>query len=659
MNLMIYMRRWIDWILYTLYGNIVFYCDLFLSYIGSFAALFLQWIFNNPLVDTVNTNINNLVWILVPLAIAGGAFYYLLSMHLEDGYKIFKGCWYFLVAILLINPLVNVGQKMTNELVDIAPKLTQKDGQQPSNGLIGLTNTLFSVNPEFESCKTTYASSGLKSHEEWDKIYDSTLEENKGRWVVGATVMQKQLGPIHLDWTLATVDSVVAALDSYPLEPDGNKIIGDDEKLDPSGSVIHNRYMHTACADNKVTYNKDGSTIYDGSNFHFKWVLQGYFFGLALALILLIGCVMVGVKVLDLGIEFVMAAIMLPITAINNIIAGGWSEMFSNNVKAVFKTALAIFLQIFAVSFVAILYKEGYGWISGTNSVVGNGGVGLSDPVSAVLTPAGYGWAVPFTRVVFITIFTVVFFFFTINGSDKLVEIFGIDTGINSSGAAAFATGMITSKLASAGGKMLGGAGKLAKKGAGKLTEKAGNGMENIKQGARNARANKEDEGIADKGNMFKQHGGNREQAMNNYDNLSNTKKANVQQKASEHFNKQPESVRRAAFENLGQTSHSGNYNFNEFSKDTQTKLGKRYYANSGVKNKTMNKAKSVTNGASAVAGAYKDTFGPNGSGFSVNQRTNAPYVPQHNVNEKGQSNLAAFKNSNENKGKKGKGSIK
>ena len=658
MNLVTWVGRWANWFLYCTYGNIVFYCDLFLSYIGSFASLFLQWIFNNPLVDTVNTNINNLVWILVPLAIAGGAFYYLLSMHLEDGYKIFKGCWYFLVAILLINPLVDVGQKMTNELVDIAPKLTQKDGQQPSNGMIGLTNTLFSVNPEFESCKTTYANSGLKSHTNYQKIYDSTLEVNKGRWVVGATAWQDHIGPAKIDLTMASVESVVAALNGYPLEPDGNKIIGDDEKLDPSGSVVHNRYMHTACADDKVTW-EDKGIIYNNSNFHFKWELQSYFFGLALALILLIGCVMVGVKVLDLGIEFVMATIMLPITAINNIIAGGWSEMFSNNVKAVFKTALAIFLQIFAISFVALLYKEGYAWISGTSSVVGNGGVGLSDPVSAVLTPAGFGWAVPFLRVVFIAIFTVVFFFFTLNGSDKLVEIFGIDTGVNSSGAAAFATGMITSKLASAGGKMLGGAGKLAKKGAGKLTENAGNGMEYIKQGARNARANNEEEGIADKGNMFKQHGGNREQAMNNYDNLSNTKKANVQQKASEHFNKQPESVRRAAFENLGQTSHSGNYNFNELSKDTQTQLGKRYYANSGVKNKTMNKAKSVTNGASAVAGAYKDTFGPNGSGFGVNQRTNAPYVPQHNVNEKGQSNLAAFKNSNENKGKKGKGSIK
>lgn len=652
---MTFMGRWFNWILYLTYGNIVFYCDLFLSYIGSFAGLFLQWIFNNPLVDTVNTNINNLVWILVPLAITGGAFYYLLSMHLEDGYKIFKGCWYFLVAILLINPLVDVGQKMTNELVDIAPKLTQNEGQQASNGMIGLTNTLFSVNPEFESCKTTYASNGLKSDTKYQKIYDSTLEINKGRWVVGVTVMQDQLGPIKMDWTFATTDSVVAALDGYALEPDGNKIIGDSEKINPGGSVVYNRYMHTGCADDKVKW-KDTDLIYNNSNFHFKWELQSYFFGLALALILLIGCVMVGVKVLDLGIEFVMATIMLPITAISNIIAGGWSEMFSNNVKAVFKTALAIFLQIFAISFVAILYKEGYGWISGANSVVGNGGAGLSDPVAAVLEPAGYGWTVPFLRVVFIAIFTVVFFFFVLNGSDKLVEIFGIDTGINSSGAAAFATGMITSKLASAGGKMLGSAGKLAKKGFGKAAEKAGNGMENIKQGARNARANKADEGIADKGNKFKQHGGNREQATQNYDNLSNTKKANIQQKASEHFNNQPESVRRAAFDSLGQQSHSGNYNFNELSNDTQTKLGKRYYANSGAKNKTMNKAKIVTDGTRAFGGAFVNMFG---SSDRKQSSAAKPPMPQHNVNEKGESNLAAFKNSNENKGKKGKGSIK
>lgn len=649
MNIMTFMGRWFNWILYLTYGNLVFYCDLFLSYIGSFAGLFLQWIFNNPLVDTVNTNINNLVWILVPLAIAGGAFYYLLSMHLEDGYKIFKGCWYFLVAICLINPLVNVGQQMTNELVDIAPKLTQKEGQQASNGMIGLTNTLFSVNPDFESCKTTYQSSGLKSDPDYGKIYDSTLATNEGAWVVGTTVMQDQLGPIKMDWTFATVDSVVAALDGYALEPDGNKIIGDSEKINPGGSVVYNRYMHTGCADDKVTW---AGLIYNNSNFHFKWELQSYFFGLALALILLIGCVMVGVKVLDLGIEFVMATIMLPITAINNIIAGGWSEMFSNNVKAVFKTSLAIFLQIFAISFVAILYKEGYGWISGVSTVVGSNGAGLSDPVAAILEPAGYGWTVPFLRVVFIAIFTVVFFFFVLNGSDKIVEIFGIDTGINSSGAAAYATGMITSKFASAGGKMLGGAGKLAKKGAGKLTEKAGNGMENIKQGARNARANNEEEGIADKGNKFKQHGGNREQAMQNYDNLSNTKKANVQQKASEHFNNQPESVRRAAFDSLGQQSHSGNYNFNELSNDTQTKLEKRYYANSGAKNKTMNKAKSVTNSAKAVGNAFGS------SGRKEPSAVKTP-MPQHNVNEKGESNLAAFKNSNENKGKKGKGSIK
>ena len=50
--------------------------------------------------------------------------------------------------------------------------------------------------------------------------------------------MQDQLGPIKMDWTFATVDSVVAALDGYALEPDGNKIIGDSEKINPDGSVV-------------------------------------------------------------------------------------------------------------------------------------------------------------------------------------------------------------------------------------------------------------------------------------------------------------------------------------------------------------------------------------------------------------------------------------
>ncbi len=158
MSVITYFNRWFQWMIYEMYGLIIMYCDIILSNMGNFAKGLISFLVNNPFVTTVQSNLQDFMWILLPVVIAGGFAYYLILMKLDEVPKVYKGLWYFLVAIVCMNPLVGWLQQMTIEATSVAPELA---GQEiKSNGLMGLANNMFVENPNWSKC--TEESNGLK-----------------------------------------------------------------------------------------------------------------------------------------------------------------------------------------------------------------------------------------------------------------------------------------------------------------------------------------------------------------------------------------------------------------------------------------------------------------------------------------------------------------
>ena len=185
--------------------------------------------------------------------------------------------------------------------------------------------------------------------------------------------------------------------------------------------------MNTGCVV-KGTTNDEGAYWMDASKYIFKWDLVPPLYGFCYALILLVGTIMALFKLFDLVIEMSVCIMFLPVTALSNIVSGGWGEMFSNNVKELFKTCGAIFLQIFMVCFAIGIYREL------VTEVYRNGGI-----VDQVLSNQWYSWTTGWIKLLFSTALILCMFWFMLNGSDALTKFMGVDTGIGSSAAAGFA----------------------------------------------------------------------------------------------------------------------------------------------------------------------------------------------------------------------------
>lgn len=104
---------------------------------GNCAKELISFLVNNEFVNTVQNNLQDFMWILLPVVIAGGFAYYLVLMKLDEVPKVYKGLWYFLVVIVCMNPLVGWLQEMTIEATNVAPEL---EGQEiKENGLLEFT----------------------------------------------------------------------------------------------------------------------------------------------------------------------------------------------------------------------------------------------------------------------------------------------------------------------------------------------------------------------------------------------------------------------------------------------------------------------------------------------------------------------------------------
>lgn len=286
MNFPTYIGRWLQWMLYELYGLIIMYCDIILSNMGNFAEKLISFLVNNPFVTAVQSNLQDFMWILLPVVIAGGFAYYLVLMKLDEVPKVYKGLWYFLVAIVCMNPLVGWLQDMTIEETNVAPELA---GQEiKANGLMVLANNMFIENHNWENC--TKESNGLKYNDKGGRTQGGAFDHSRsdeGKWSVGVHVLN--ISFFKWDWILQSPDKTVNSLKSvggieYPLiPPDDNGrpvIIGTSEHINSTDNIIKTRYLHTGCVVKSST-DSTGAYFYNTASYVFKWDLVPPLYGIA------------------------------------------------------------------------------------------------------------------------------------------------------------------------------------------------------------------------------------------------------------------------------------------------------------------------------------------------------------------------------------------
>lgn len=76
--------------IYEFFGLIIMYCDIILTNMGNCAKGLISFLVNNEFVNTVQNNLQDFMWILLPVVIAGGFVYYLVLMKLDEVPKVIK-----------------------------------------------------------------------------------------------------------------------------------------------------------------------------------------------------------------------------------------------------------------------------------------------------------------------------------------------------------------------------------------------------------------------------------------------------------------------------------------------------------------------------------------------------------------------------------------
>ena len=82
--------RWLQWMMYEMYGLIIMYCNIILTNMGNFAKGLISFLVNNTFVTAVQSNLQDFMWVLLPVVIAGGFAYYLVLMKLDEVQKFIK-----------------------------------------------------------------------------------------------------------------------------------------------------------------------------------------------------------------------------------------------------------------------------------------------------------------------------------------------------------------------------------------------------------------------------------------------------------------------------------------------------------------------------------------------------------------------------------------
>ena len=309
MDLMTYIfDRQLQWMLYQLYGNITYYGDVFISKIGDIATQFINFMVNNPIMNTIKDSLNKIQGPMMILLIAAMGYMMLMWWREETVGKAVKRIFVTMCFMALTPFLIEQGQNFVANAGTLAADVISGNSEEGKDNskTMGLATALVTVNDDFVKCANTnpqvYSGGGGGPEA---RVYDQTVEP---KFIIGEWFMDL---PDPMDWykSKAAVKesfSGNAFLDSV----DNKQIIAPEElaTVNPTGSLVQTRYTYTAC-----TTTNEGKV---GTPFHFKWQLPNFLVGLAFSLVVFFAGIMVAFKVLDGIGEFAFSILWLPITAL-------------------------------------------------------------------------------------------------------------------------------------------------------------------------------------------------------------------------------------------------------------------------------------------------------------------------------------------------------
>ena len=441
--------RFFDWILFSLYGQLIWVGDMFLTNIAKIFGNIIDLIVNNEVVTTVYNNMVKIQWLLLPLGlVALGYMCWIYINEKEVGHHI-KRIVITMSLVCMIPTFIGWGK----EFVSFTPQLAS-DILGSNGNTMGLANALFSVNPDFEKCVESNPSGKNKAEppgvpgDVWDMSASGEERFLVGNWFIHFDIMGKNIN-IFLDGKERqdVIDFFKDEGYDSRADPSIKTMLGEDEldSLSPTGYVVENRYMHTAC-----TTANDKRIV----TMHYKWQLPNFIMGILLSLLIFLAAIMAFAKICDAVIEFMIGTVLLPLTVSANMYEG-MSNIWWNTFKSWCRSAITPFLTIVSIVLVIVI---GSVMINNMASVINNV---FSSQISFIkyilIMMAQIGVAFCMYQLI-------------IAGPDIFNKAFGVDTGARSS-AAAMAIG---AGFGSAVGAAAGWAGGKAKNGINNLRDRAG-----------------------------------------------------------------------------------------------------------------------------------------------------------------------------------------
>lgn len=442
--------RQLQWMLYQIYGNITYYGDVFISKIGDIATQFINFMVNNPIMNTIKDSLDKIQGPMMILLIVAMGYMMLLWWREETVGKAVKRIFVTMCFMALTPFLIQQGQDFVANAGTLAADVISGSSEEggPNSSTMGLATALVTVNDDFVKCANSNPqvhgddSSGSGPEK---RVYDQTVEP---KFIIGEWFMDL---PDPADWYRAK-QSVVDGFGTttYLDGVDSTQIVTPEElaTVNPTGKIVQNRYTYTAC-----TTTNDGKV---GTPFNFKWQLPNFLVGLVFSFIVFFAGIMAAFKVLDGIGEFAFSILWLPITVTTNLY-DGMSDVWRNNVRAVVDSALGVFIQILVTGTICALLAKAIAEVPGWNEAVFGGQSALIKGATLIM------------------MYVAIMLFFVqmiINGPDAIKAIFGYDTGAKSSAGAM----MIGGALGAAGGWA---AGKLKDK----VSSKMGDPTEHINSG--------------------------------------------------------------------------------------------------------------------------------------------------------------------------------
>ena len=540
MDIFAYMWRMLWWFLDSLFMGLVHVGDMIISKLGTIAATLLTFCFDNAIVDNVIKSFEKLQVPILVLAISSVALFNLMTFKTDEMKQMMSRVMKVALAIAIIPAMLGFGQTMTIALTNAVPEMVQGEKIEEATTM-GLATSLFSETEEFKACKDAGG-------------YDIYLPEMFLKFI-GFEWKKNQTN--HLNGTART-DQYVGGLWKS------------NEGISPTDDKVKERYIYEGCSTSHGQadlISSGGHSFYEEQTpdswiegASYRWEAPNLIIMAIFTVLILLGALMGLAKIVDAVYEVMFTGLFLPLTALSNVGSDGISDYWRKNVKELATGFFAIFLQVFFISVSCLLFAEMIGKV----------------PEWVNIWFPGEGWTQSLLQQVVQVAFGISFVLMVFNGPDKLVQMFGIDTGVKN----APLSGMIAAKTMGAGGKAVGGIARAGSKAIGTVGAKAGG---SIKSAGKKMKNDAQLQADTNRDNKFYQNDKMNGTANSTYskekewdtNNVGHSDKATAVNGARERF----DNMKASEVDKYFAPKHAGPKTFDNLSKEGQDVLAKEQYS--------------------------------------------------------------------------------